>query len=84
MSAYRVVLHHLFYDKCFLSDPSPIIGNLCHKLRQSLTLCRLLDLIDITLACEDANSKLVEVVTVNDTDDEDSVGNSLLQCRFGS
>ena len=84
MSAYRVMLHHLFYDKCFLSDPSPIIGNLCHKLRQSLTLCRLLDLIDITLACEDANSKLVEVVTVDDIDDEDSVGNSLLQCRFGS
>ena len=84
MSAYRVMLHHLFYDKCFLSDPSPIIGNLCHKLCQSLTLCRLLDLIDITLACEDANSKLVEVVTVDDIDDEDSVGNSLLQCRFGS
>ena len=31
------------------------------------------------LACEDANSKLVEVVTVVDVDDEDLVGNSLLQ-----
>ena len=38
------------------------------------------------LACEDANSKLVEVVTVVDVDDEDCVGNSLLQIwklRFG-
>ena len=31
------------------------------------------------LACEDANSKLGEVVTVVDVDDEDRVGNSLLQ-----
>ena len=29
----------------------------------------------MTLACEDANSKLVEVVTVADVDDEDRVGN---------
>ena len=33
----------------------------------------------MTLVCEDANSKLVEVVTVADVDDEDRVGNSLLQ-----
>ena len=36
--------------------------------------------------CEDANSKLVEVVTVDDVDDENRVGNSLLQIwklRFG-
>ena len=45
----------------------------------SLTPCRLVDLIDVTLACKDANSKLVEVVTVADVDDEDCVGNSLLQ-----
>ena len=33
-------------------------------------------LIDVTLACEDANSKLVvEVVTVADVDDEDLVCN---------
>jgi len=36
-------------------------------------------LIDVTLACEDANLKLVEVVTVTDVDAEDHVGNSLLQ-----
>ena len=33
----------------------------------------------MTLACEDANSKLVEAVTVADVDAEDRVGNSLLQ-----
>ena len=32
----------------------------------------------LTLAFEDANSKLVEVVTVADVDAEDHVGNSLL------
>ena len=37
----------------------------------SLTNCCLVDLIDVTLACEDANSKLVDVVTVADVDDED-------------
>ena len=33
----------------------------------------------MTLAREDANSKLIDVVTVADVDDEDCVGNSLLQ-----
>ena len=33
----------------------------------------------MTLACEDANSKLVEVVNVADVDAEDHVGYSLLQ-----
>ena len=40
----------------------------------------------MTLACEDAYSKLVEVVVVADVDDENRVGNSLLQIwklRFG-
>ena len=40
-------------------------------------------MIDVTLACEDANSKLVNVVTVAG---EDRVGNNLLQIlklRFG-
>ena len=40
----------------------------------------------MTLTCEDANSKLVEVGTVADVDDEDRVGKSLLQIwelRFG-
>ena len=33
----------------------------------------------MTLVCEDANSKLIEVVAVADVDDEDHVGNSLFQ-----
>ena len=40
----------------------------------------------MSLACEDGNSKLVEVVTFVEVDDEDRVGNSLLQIwklRFG-
>ena len=40
----------------------------------------------MTLACEDDNSKLVEVVTVAGVGNEDCVGNSLLQIydlRFG-
>ena len=47
----------------FLSDPSPIIGFL----------------IDLTLACEDASSKLVEVVTVADVDAEKQVDDILVQ-----
>ena len=63
----------------FLSDPSPIIGYACHSLTNSLTHCCLVNLIDVTLACEDSNSKLVDVVTVAE---EDRVGNNF--CRFRS
>ena len=49
------------------------------SLTNSLTDSCLVNLIDVTLACEDANSKLVEVVTVANVDSEDHVGNSLLQ-----
>ena len=35
----------------------------------------------MSLACEDGNSKLVEVVTVADVSDEDCVGNRLLHIR---
>ena len=54
-------------------------GCLCWKEADWLTNSCLVNLIDVTLACEDANSKLVEVVTVADVDAEDNVGNSLLQ-----
>ena len=40
----------------------------------SLTDCCLVNLIDVTLACEDTNSKLFDVATVADVDDEDRVG----------
>ena len=38
-----------------------------------LTHSCLVDLVDVTLACEDTNSKLVEVVTVAHVDAEDHV-----------
>ena len=57
-----------------------------NSLTHSLTDSCLVNLIDVTLACEDAYSKLVEVVTVADVSEVDRVGNSLLQIwklRFG-
>ena len=56
------------------------------SLTDSPTNSCLVYLIDMTLACEDASSKLFDIVTVADVDDEDHVGNSLLQIwklRFG-
>ena len=50
-----------------------------HSLTHSLTHSCLVNLIDVTLASEDVYSKLVEVVTVADVNDENLVGNSLLQ-----
>ena len=50
-----------------------------HSLTDSLTHCSLVNLIDVTLACEDSNSKLVEVVTVVEVDDEKHADNSLVQ-----
>ena len=49
---------------------------LCLSVTHSLTAVQK-NLIDVTLACEDAYSKLVEVVTVIDVDDENRVSNSL-------
>jgi len=42
----------------------------------SLTHSCLVNLIDVTLTCEDANSKLVEVLTVADVGAEDHIGNN--------
>ena len=47
-----------------------------NSLTHPLTHCRLVNLIDVTLLCEDANSKLV---TVTDVDALKRVGNSLVQ-----
>ena len=60
--------------------------SLTNSLTHSLIYSCLVNLIDVTLASEETNSKLVEVVTVADVYDEDRVGNSLLQIwkmRFG-
>ena len=56
---------------------------LCLSLTDSLTHwltdCCLVNLIDVTLVCEDGNSKLVEVVTVVEIDHEKRVDTSLVQ-----
>ena len=57
------------------------VRSLVMLVSDSLTNSCLVNLIDVTLACEDANSKLVEVVSVADVDAEDHVGNSMF---FGS
>ena len=48
------------------------------SLTHSLTHSCLVNLIDVTLACEDAYSKLVEVVTV-DVSDKNRVGVEILK-----
>ena len=76
---------YLLPPSLFLSDMSPIIGNACQWLTDSLTDSCLANLIDVTLACADAYSKL-EVVIVASVGDQDFVGNSLMQIwklRFG-
>ena len=47
----------------------------------SLTYFCLVNLTDVTLACEDTNSKLVGVVTVADVDAEDRV-NLVIKINF--
>ena len=79
------ILHGWLFS-LFIGPESDHIGYACQSLPNSLTPCCLVNLIDVTLACEDAYSKLVVVVTVADVSDEDCVGNSLLQIwklRFG-
>ena len=52
----------------------------------SLTHSRLVSFIDVTLACEDAYSKLAKVVTVADVYDEECANDSLVhicELRFG-
>ena len=60
--------------------------SLTNSLTDWLTHCCLVNLIDVTLACEDATSKLVEVVTVADVDAYKRVDDSLVQIwrlKFG-
>ena len=70
------------FQKCIFIGPESDYWeclSLTDSLTDSLTNCCLVNLIDVTLACEDAHSTLVEVVTVADVDDEDRDSNSLLQ-----
>ena len=76
----NVFTYALMYIGHFIQSLLIFIGpESDHWLPLSLTPCCLVDLIDVTLVCEVANSKLVEVATVADVDNEDRVGNSLLQ-----
>ena len=85
-----VIVHVLNNDKgyckiaitLFLGDPSPIIVYPCHSLTDSLTHSCSVNLIDVTLACEDANSKLVEVVTVADVDSRHGICQKFYTPRF--
>ena len=63
----------------FIGPESDHCNWLCLSVTHWLTDWRLVNSIDVTLACEDANSKLVDIVTVANVDDEDCIGNSLLQ-----
>ena len=65
---------------CYRTRVRSLAMLVTHSLTHRLTpVQHLVNLIDVTLACEDAYSKLVEVVTVAHVDAEDHVGNSLLQ-----
>ena len=53
---------------------------LCFSLTHSLTDSEhLVNMIDATLACKDATSKLAKAVTAAGVDDEDHVGSILVQ-----
>ena len=51
---------------------------LANHVGVSLTNCCLVDFVDVTLACEDANLKVIEVVTVADVDAEKRVDKKLI------
>ena len=73
----------------YLSDPSPIIGygyawhSLTNWLTDSLAYYRLVNLIDVTLACKDADSELVEVVSVADDKRFDDSFMQIWKLKFG-
>ena len=56
-----------------------VTNSLTHSLTHSLTPSCLVNLIDVTLACEDVNSMLVEVFKVADVDAKKRVDDSLVQ-----
>ena len=52
-----------------------------NSLTHQLTNSCLVNLIDVTLACEDTNSKVVDIVTANV---DDRIVLATVCCRFGS
>ena len=69
----------LFASNFYLTRVRSLGMLVTNSLTDSLPNSCLVNLIDVTLTCEDTNSKLVDIVTVADVDDEDCIGNSLLQ-----
>ena len=55
------------------------VRSLAMLVTPSLTHSCLVNLIDVTLACEDTSLRLVDIVTDANVYDEDCIGNSLLQ-----
>ena len=70
--------HVLRAQRLFYSDSSPIIV-LPLQLNDWLTNSYWVNLIDVALASEDDNSKIVEIVTVAHVDNQKHVDNILLQ-----
>ena len=64
-------------DAIFISDVLDLSTNHIHD--PPIIIGPEFNRLDVTLVCEDGNSKLVEVVIGAYVDDEDCVGNSLLQ-----
>ena len=58
------------------------VRSLAMLVSDSLTHSRLVNLIDVTLACEDVYSKLVEVVTVAHVNDDNSLV-QIWKVKFG-
>ena len=79
---YLIVNHYFSMSWFKFRNMSAIVNCVTNSLTNWLTHCCLVNLIDVTLACEDANSKLVEVVTVADVDDEKRF--TTVVCIFGS
>ena len=83
----NVFTYALMYIGHFIQSLLIFIGpESDHWLPLSLTPCCLVDLIDVTLVCEGANSKLVLLVTVADVNAVKRVDNSLVQIwklKFG-
>ena len=87
---YHFITNHHCFIWIFYQTQAQSISCACHPLTHWLTNwlndSRFVNLIELTLACEDDNSKLVKVVTVADVDDEKRADNSLVQIwkvKFG-
>ena len=70
-------LESYFYRTRVRSLVMLVTHSLTDSLTHSLTHSCLVNLIDVTLACEDTIFKLVDIVTVANVDDEDCNGNSV-------